>query len=687
MQARLSTKSGASKAKLQPSTKANVRGMTVLSGASLVERDKLLEDMIKELRRENDSLQQAVKQLEDKPEEKVEVVKVDDVFEKLDDLGEERKKMEREMQAIENRIRHMQAENDEAEKEIAEYDVKTRKVLEARQKKIEWERQRQEELEKAKEANTKRRIELIEAAKLRDQVISQRRDVFSKQSKKLMDDIEADRDVREKLKARVVEYEQILAEHRRLKALKDTKANKQDHAFEERQRKKDQKMQLEQRVRDEANRLTEMDRRLERLKLLEQQMMEDKQRTMTQKGVLKSQFHDILNRKLDEKEIKDILAREKANKNVIHRSGSMTKMLEVVEEKKSMKSPMQKSRIVGLNSSITSNQDTGRQSINKSAYSGVRSKIDTGRSVEKKLGKPTTVKASGKPAMPTPASPSPLRDKNGLKTGHSTPNITPQSTPGAGPRKSIKEGTATPTQVKSSRFHTGSTATKKAPPADGKASGMPVAAKPAAVKRPSTSGNTAKVETKTDKKPEETQVKVEGKRKSAKEVKEIQERVEKIIDNQDSSPAPLNDTDKSPVKPIDEAKTSQWEEAESPKKNGGEGVAEVPAKLTIEKPADVPKVEQEKPQEIKVQPAEAKKAEPQPEEKEKPVEEAEIPVPLPETEVIQKEKVSETVKERIVEPTPEVPAEIHAPVEETKVDDPVELAKDEEAQPEESKKS
>lgn len=554
-------------------------GMAAVGGASLVEREKILEDMIKQLLAENNGLKSQLETLDNAPDTRPAPVSIDTETTKLEELAEDKKRLEKEMTAVENRIRHLQAENDDMGKEIASYDLKTRKVLEARQKKLDWEKQKQKEIAEAQQTNKLRRIELVEAAKLRDQVISQRREVQGKNSSKLMEDIQADRDIRDKLKEKVAQYEKILAEHRKLKTLKETKEHKHEYGFDDRSRKKELKVKLEQKVKEEAQRLTEIDKRLDKLKVLEQQMLEERKQTMTQKGVLKSQFQDILNRKLDEKEIKDILGREKIARSPLGRSGSMTRLFEVPEEKTSPKAPPTKSKIVGLQSVAGSNKiESSRGSVTGSHIS-VPSQHKTGKSVEKSFGKEVPVSQFISRDQPNHKSPTPAKDKKPLKLTTKPVVSTLTGTPLAEKRTSIKGNISTPKGSSSARLPLGTLGKKPDPikPTTGsskastltsssrltqKPTNMPLVSKSEATKKSAITGSTAKKEPQ----PSNTETKDD---ETASEVKHaeqdsvtVESRVEKIISGQDITP------ESKPVeeKPQDsETKTSQWEVVESPK--------------------------------------------------------------------------------------------------------------------------
>lgn len=555
------------------------KSITVVSGASLVEREKLLEEMIKELLAENSGLKKQLQTIDEAPDNRPSPVSTDTEIAKLEHLGEDKKKLEKEMQAVENRIRHLQAENDDMEKEISTYDLKTRKVLEARQKKLDWEKQKRVEIMNAQEVNKQRRIELVEASKLRDQVISQRREGQGKATSKLMEEIQADRDVRDKLKEKVAEYERAFAEHRKLKALKDSKEHRNDHTYENITKKKEEKTKLEQKVRDEAQRLSEIDRRLERLKVLEQQMLEEKKQTMTQKGLLKSQFQDILNRKLDEKEIKDILAREKVARSPLGRSGSMTRLFEVPEEKTGSKPAGTKSRIVGLQSVAGSNKvDSSRGSITKSQVSNP-SESKTGKSVEKAIGRDVPVSqilAKGKPSAKSPV---PGKHQIETKTNHTPSIASPAGTPLGQKRASIKDSMGTPKGSASARVANGPIPTKKTDSAkplakEGKPTGysnskfgskpttMPLVTKSEVSKK----SNPIESAKKPTSKPTETTKKETPKEEKPKvdpeEVKIVESRVEKIITDQDQTPDQPRTEEK---EKNENTTTSQWEVAESPK--------------------------------------------------------------------------------------------------------------------------
>lgn len=618
--------------RLRPVPKLNqglaLSGMSAGGGASLVEREKILEEMIKQLLAENNGLKSQLESMENAPDNRPTPVSLDTEISKLEELADDKKKLEKEMTAVENRIRHLQAENDEMEKEIASYDLKTRKVLEARQKKLEWEKQKQKEIAEAQEINKLRRIELVEASKLRDQVISQRREVQSKNTSKLMEDIQADREVRDKLKEKVSEYEKILAEHRKLRTLKETKEHKHDFGFDDRSKKKELKVKLEQKVKDEAQRLTEIDKRLERLKVLEQQMLEERKQTMTQKGILKSQFQDILNRKLDEKEIKDILCREKVARSPLGRSGSMTRLFEVPEEKTSPKVPGSKSKIVGLQSVAGSHKlESSRGSVTGSQASAP-SQPKTGKSVEKSFGKEVPVSQFVSRDQPSHKSPTPAKDKKTIKPTIKPSLTTSTGTPLAEKRTSVKGNISTPKGSNSARLTMGNATKKPEPPKPTtstskigttasntrlptKPTTMPLISKSEATKKSAINGSATKKDQKPSVTASKESAKVVEEKPANNDSKQIEERVEKIIANQDTTPETTPVHENTEEK---QAKTSEWEVAESPRQTAEPTPEPTPVEIT---PVSLPEVKptetEEKPEEKTVIPEEKKESAPEPE--------------------------------------------------------------------------
>lgn len=316
---------------------------------------------------------------------------------KLETLGEEKKNLEKELAAVQNRIKHIMAESSGIANEISSYDQKTKKILEARAKKLQWEKDRQKELEAAQKQNETKRQELVKKAELRNQITSQKRDQHYKEQENRLKELKDDKQVNEILKAKVTEYEKMLIENKRLQMMATTAPVKTDKVAIKQQKKE----KIETEVAVKTTQIQELDKKLENLKKLEQKMLEDKMATMARKGALEGQFQDIQNRKLEEGEIQELLQNREKNIKVPHSQRKvMDKILEVVnEENKALRarSPGAPTKFVGGN--IGNNTELRKQ---------VR------------LQKDGEVEPAKKPAVPRFASPQ-HRLMNGKKQSEPAP--------------------------------------------------------------------------------------------------------------------------------------------------------------------------------------------------------------------------------------------------------------------------
>lgn len=275
------------------------------------------------------------------------------VQEKVNTLGDEKKKLERELRAVENRIKHILAEHEEIESEMAGYESKAKRILEARSKKLEWEKQKEQELKLAEQMAKEKREELAKKAIERDQLINQRREIHTRQQEKVHSDIKEEKKVAGSLREKILEYEKVLKEHKKLQSLSFVHPSKVDQLHRIKNEKKQKKDYLMSKAKLETQAVSDLDKKLEKLKQLEQRMLEEKKISLTQKGIMKSHLQDIMNKKIQENEISELLSskdRQLKSPGGIKRK-SLTRILQGDELDKAprTKSPGLPTKFVGGN--------------------------------------------------------------------------------------------------------------------------------------------------------------------------------------------------------------------------------------------------------------------------------------------------------------------------------------------------
>jgi hypothetical protein len=309
-----------------------------------------LERLIQEMKLKNQSLKQEAERVENDPQLDLHPVGEDKVIATLENLGEDKKRLEKELIAMENRIKHIIAENDEIETEMVGYDLKTRKVLEARQKKLQWEKQMLEEQKVVEEEKLRKKIELENMAKKRDREIEERKEGYYQKIEQSMQKVTEEKKIQEQLKSKLEEFEHIMMENRKLQIQIDSKTNRNDHLYNEHLKKLEKKEKLLVKVKEENLKVDGLSDKIDKLKKIEAKMLEDRKASMCQKGVLKSQFQDILYKKLEEKEISELLAKEKFNpKTGLPRNSSLNAMIQELEDKKKPVTPGASTKFVGGN--------------------------------------------------------------------------------------------------------------------------------------------------------------------------------------------------------------------------------------------------------------------------------------------------------------------------------------------------
>jgi hypothetical protein len=272
--------------------------------------------MITELKEENEVLKETAIEQQSRISFTKDGFKEAEVQGQADALDEEKKKLEKELRAVENRIKHIMTENEEIEAEMTSYDQKAKKILEARAKKLEWEKKKAKELEIVEEAERKKREYLVIKAVERDNIISQRRGHFSKIQDQAMEEQREQMKMSKALKTKIDEYEMILREHKKLQSQTMLPSSKVDQLHRVQTEHREKKEKLTTKVKLESAAVSELDKKLEKLRELEQKMVQDKKASLNQKGQIKSHLQDIINKKLDENEIKELLAaREKPTKS------------------------------------------------------------------------------------------------------------------------------------------------------------------------------------------------------------------------------------------------------------------------------------------------------------------------------------------------------------------------------------
>lgn len=309
--------------------------------------------MIEELKVQNAGLKTALHSNLFGEETSSEYLPADAAEEHVSALGDEKKKLERELRAVENRIKHIMAEHEEIESEMAGYDAKAKKILEARSKKIEWEKQKEQDLKVAEQIAKEKREDLARKAAERDLMIAQRRETQSKQQEQVYHDLKTEKKIAEVLKDKVIEYERVLKENKKLQTLTAVPPSKIDQLHRIKNEKKQKREFLMSKARLESQAVNELDKKLEKLKQIEQRMLEEKKVSLTQKGLLKSHLQDIMNKKMQESEIQELLANKDRH---IKSSGgirrkSLSRILEGddVDHQSRTKSPGLPTKFVGGN--------------------------------------------------------------------------------------------------------------------------------------------------------------------------------------------------------------------------------------------------------------------------------------------------------------------------------------------------
>lgn len=331
----------------------SVDGIKAVRGSNLRERDSFIGQMIDELKAKNEGLKDNLQHKLYGEEKTSEEFEEEVAQEKVETLGDEKKKLERELRAVENRIKHILAEHEEIESEMAGYESKAKRILEARSKKIEWERQKERELQLAEEMARKKREELAKKAEERDQLISQRREINSRQQEQAQQDVKAEKKVAEALREKISEYEKVVKEHKKLMSLNIVHPSKVDQLHRIKTEKRQKKDYLVSKAKLESQAVSELDKKLEKLRQVEQRMLEEKKVSLTQKGLLKSHLQDIMNKKIQENEISELLMsrdRQVKSPGGIRRK-SLTRILqgEDIDKEPRTKSPGLPTKFVGGN--------------------------------------------------------------------------------------------------------------------------------------------------------------------------------------------------------------------------------------------------------------------------------------------------------------------------------------------------
>lgn len=282
-------------------------GVRAISGADLKDREQLIDQMISQLKSKNELIKETIHKQTELNEKVQENFNEDEAQNKLEVLSDEKKELEKELRAVENRIKHILTEKEEIEGEMANFDKKAKRILEARAKKIEWEKKRALELQHAKELELKKREQLAIKAVERDQIISQRKNHFSKHQEKVQTELKEEKKMSENLKRKIEEYEMVLREHKKLQGMSSVPLSKIDQLHRQTTEKKVKKEKIESKLKLESAAVSELDKKLERLRKFEEKMIEEKKASQSQKGHLISHLHDVMNKRMDETEIQDLL--------------------------------------------------------------------------------------------------------------------------------------------------------------------------------------------------------------------------------------------------------------------------------------------------------------------------------------------------------------------------------------------
>lgn len=277
------------------------------------------------MNKKNESMRAAIEVREER--EQAEKSKQQDnqkkISQQLDSLGEEKQELEKELIAIENRVKFLVTENEEFTTELVSCDQKIKKIMEARQKKIEWERKKKAGLLERAEENGKKREQLRKQEEDRSSKAADRDDPdASRQQSCAGEDPALEEQLREKLK----QYQEVLAEQKQLEK-KMYQPFKVDVLASKRFEQREREAKLESKQKEEETRVLTLKSKLERLKQFEQEIVQQKNATQAQAQDLKELYQEIQNRKLHETEIKDFLEKHRGFRSPQSTKQTLTSIL------------------------------------------------------------------------------------------------------------------------------------------------------------------------------------------------------------------------------------------------------------------------------------------------------------------------------------------------------------------------
>ena len=303
--------------------------MKVFGTSNKQEQEHRMEKLLDEMQKKNEALKVAIEEKEEREAaEREDEEHQKELEREMEALAANKKVLSRELAVIENRIKHMVAETETVGKEIVGYDQRTRKILEARQKKIEWERKLMEDNKAQQEQNERKKCELMRKAEERSKKISLLRLQHGKTEERIEE--EKEEEMSESLKQKIAFYEQLASEQKLLEK-KMYQPFKVDIKGGDRDKRIDKREKLDHRYREESSLVLEMDQKLEKLKRIEGVMVEEKKITQQNRNILKSQLQDVLKKKLEEGEIREILSRDKQFKSPQSRKFSVISILNTTE--------------------------------------------------------------------------------------------------------------------------------------------------------------------------------------------------------------------------------------------------------------------------------------------------------------------------------------------------------------------
>lgn len=281
------------------------------SGSKASQREEQLIALLETLKKENSSIEEHISNIENQPLKKKQEESLEELMvEELDELNKDRSNLKQQVQQISARVKKMMQDNTEVGKSIKVSTTQMNKILEARLKKLKWE----EEMERAKQheqlKDDQRRKEVQRKARNRLNTLQNTREGHKQKKAEKIQKLKEEREKENQMKAMINEYESLLLKNRRLKSNFQTAVQGHQKTIEASATKKKPKNLLKKEIQIEAQRVTELDEELEELQKIEQNLVENLGQSIQQKNTLKNKLDAIVNSKLKENEILQLLGKK-----------------------------------------------------------------------------------------------------------------------------------------------------------------------------------------------------------------------------------------------------------------------------------------------------------------------------------------------------------------------------------------